>query len=463
MFKSFVMFAAMRTGSNFLEANLNALPGVTCHGEAFNPVFIGKLNRTELFGIDIAARDTDPLALLTAMREGTEGLSGFRQFQDHDPRVTEAVLADPTCAKIILTRNPLEAYVSLLIARETGQWKLTHARKLRSSKVRFDPEGFERHLERMAGFYQGLIHVLQTTGQTAFHIDYEDLQDLDVLNGLAAFLGVEGRLTATDDKLKKQNPEPIAEKVENPQEMEAGLARIDHFNLSRIPNFEPRRGAAIPSFVASKVVPLLYMPVRGGPEARVTAWMDALGGVESGYDWRAFRRWRQANPGFRSFSVLRHPLARAHDGFCSQILTGKMPEMRRALIRSYGIALPEIGADHDIDAHRNAFLGFLRFLKLNLGGQTGLRVAGHFATQASVLQGMNEQRTMDLVLRESRMGAGLAYLADDLGFEAPALPAEENPAPFPLSGFVDDEVEAAAREAYKRDYDAYGFEDWREG
>ena len=37
-FTSFVMFAGMRTGSNFLEANLNALPGVSCLGEVFNPV-----------------------------------------------------------------------------------------------------------------------------------------------------------------------------------------------------------------------------------------------------------------------------------------------------------------------------------------------------------------------------------------------------------------------------------------
>ena len=40
-FTSFVVLAEMRTGSNFLEANLNALEGVTCHGEAFNPHFIG--------------------------------------------------------------------------------------------------------------------------------------------------------------------------------------------------------------------------------------------------------------------------------------------------------------------------------------------------------------------------------------------------------------------------------------
>ncbi len=43
-FDYFVVFAEMRTGSNFLEANLNAFAGLTCHGEAFNPHFIGYPN-----------------------------------------------------------------------------------------------------------------------------------------------------------------------------------------------------------------------------------------------------------------------------------------------------------------------------------------------------------------------------------------------------------------------------------
>ena len=50
-FTSFVVFAEMRTGSNLLEANLNALPGVTSHGEVFNRYILGKKDRTELFGI----------------------------------------------------------------------------------------------------------------------------------------------------------------------------------------------------------------------------------------------------------------------------------------------------------------------------------------------------------------------------------------------------------------------------
>ena len=68
-FDSFVMFGGMRTGSNLLEANLNALDGVTCHGEAFNPHFIGRLNQTALFGIDLAARDADPQALIGFLKD----------------------------------------------------------------------------------------------------------------------------------------------------------------------------------------------------------------------------------------------------------------------------------------------------------------------------------------------------------------------------------------------------------
>ena len=77
-FKSFVVFAEMRTGSNFLEANLNAIPGIKCHGEAFNPFFIGGEGKQEYLGVDIAARNADPTALLTAMRAQTKGIAGFR-------------------------------------------------------------------------------------------------------------------------------------------------------------------------------------------------------------------------------------------------------------------------------------------------------------------------------------------------------------------------------------------------
>jgi hypothetical protein len=78
-FSSFVIFAAMRTGSNFLEKSLAAVPGLTSHGEAFNPKFTGYPNRTDLLGIDVATRDKDPLVLLDRVR-AAPGLNGFRYF-----------------------------------------------------------------------------------------------------------------------------------------------------------------------------------------------------------------------------------------------------------------------------------------------------------------------------------------------------------------------------------------------
>jgi hypothetical protein len=142
----------MRTGSNFLEANLNALPGVLSYGEVFNPHFIGKKDATELFGITLADREANPKPLLRKLRSETEGLSGFRFFHDHDPRVLDLVLADSGCAKIILTRNPVDSYVSWQIARTTGQWKLTDAKRLKSAKARFEADGFRDHLAAAQDF-----------------------------------------------------------------------------------------------------------------------------------------------------------------------------------------------------------------------------------------------------------------------------------------------------------------------
>ncbi|WP_139193970.1 nodulation protein NodH [Pseudorhodobacter antarcticus] len=457
-FDSFVLFAEMRTGSNFLEANLNALPGIACHGELFNPHFIGKLNRDALFGITLAAREADPKTMLTAMHAQSTDLSGFRYFHDHDPRVLPLVLADPRCAKIILTRNPVESYVSWKIAQATGQWKLTQAKRLKTAKAVFNADEFTAHLAQLQDFQLALMHGLQTSGQTAFYIDYEDINDTDVLNGLARFLQVQGALEAPDDTLKKQNPEDISEKVENYDEMLAALARLDRFNLARTPNFEPRRAPAIPSFMAAGAA--LYMPLRGGPEGAVTAWLQGLGPMIGDFGQKSLRQWLRKHPQHRSFTVLRHPVARAHTAFCTHILTGALPHIREALIKSYKVALPKPGITLPIEEHRQIFIEFLRFLKLNLAGQTGLRIDPHFASQTAVIQGFAQFQGPDLVLREDSLAMGLGFLASEIGADCPPLTLHQDPTLDLLAQIYTSAVEAAARDAYSRDYMGYGFKDW---
>ena len=111
-FNTFVIFAEMRTGSNFLEKNLQQFEGLNCYGEAFNPVFIGYPNTDNILGVKLETRDADPKMLLREIKNDPAGLSGFRYFHDHDPRVFDHVVNDPKCAKIVLTRNPIDSYVS---------------------------------------------------------------------------------------------------------------------------------------------------------------------------------------------------------------------------------------------------------------------------------------------------------------------------------------------------------------
>ena len=468
-FDYFVVFAEMRTGSNFLETNLNAFDGLACHGEAFNPHFIGYPTVPSVLGITQAARDDDPKTLLRAIKQTPE-LSGFRYFHDHDPRVFDQIITDPKCAKIVLTRNPVDSYVSWKIAQSTGQWKLTDAKARKGGKAQFDADEFADHLAALQAFQVTLLNRLQVSGQTAFHVAYEDLQSVDVMNGLAAWLGIDGRLDALDKSLKVQNPSALSDKVSNFGHMQEALAGVDHFNLTRTPNFEPRRGAAVPTYIASSHAPLVYLPIRGGDDP-VSDWLKAIDRAHSTkpqtkLSQNDLRDWMRSHPGHRSFSVLRHPLDRAHAVFCHRILNigqGGYGGIRSTLIKRYNVPLP---ADPD-DAsygkveHRAAFAKFLEFLKPNLAGQTAIRVDRDWASQAKTIEGFAEFILPDRLIRHDTLAKELGDLAATVGLkDAPAVPAAAAHGRFALSDIYDVEIERLAHAAYARDYLLFGFGDW---
>ena len=470
-FDMFVILAEMRTGSNFLESNLNTVPGLACHGEAFNPQFIAYPNRDSLLGISASERDVNPGRLLAAIRADSNGLGGFRYFHDHDPRVLPHILDDPRCAKIVLTRNPLDSYVSWKIAQATGQWKLTNVTRRKDSRISFDGAEFAAILTAHQAFQVQVLRRLQVTGQTAFYIGYDDLHDLEVLNGLLRWLGLPDRIADLSKTLKRQNPEPLRDRVDNPEEMEQAAARLDLFNLNRTPNFEPRRGPAVPGHLAARDTPLLFLPIPAGPTGPVEAWLAALDGVATddlrrGFSQRSLRDWMDRHPGHRSFAVVRHPLARAHTAFCRHILPvdgpDALPRVRRVLGRRHNVDLPPDWPDrgYDRSAHRAAFVGFLRFVRANLSGQTVLRTEACWASQSAILAGMAEVIQPDVIVREEDVARDLPDLARRVGHPAPPLP-EPDPAdqPFALSEICDDALQALARDVYARDYVRFGFRD----
>ena len=189
-FQSFVVIGAMRTGSNYLEQNLAAIPNVTTFGEAFNPAFIGKPKATTLCGMTLQDREADPRALLQRM-QAQGGVTGYRHFAGHDPRALAACVADTSCAKIILSRNPFDSYVSLLTAQATGQWQLTKAGRPKTARVTVDPVSFAQYHAEQNAFYREVEKALQRAGQAAFALSYEDLFHVDTFNGLLRYLGLE--------------------------------------------------------------------------------------------------------------------------------------------------------------------------------------------------------------------------------------------------------------------------------
>jgi hypothetical protein len=76
----------------------------------------------------------------------------------------------------VLTRNPLESYVSLKIAQATGQWKLTNRQEPETGQGPLSTRWNSRRILAPCRQFQiRLLRALQARGQTAFYIDYDDI------------------------------------------------------------------------------------------------------------------------------------------------------------------------------------------------------------------------------------------------------------------------------------------------
>ncbi|GIX15787.1 MAG: hypothetical protein KatS3mg118_3746 [Paracoccaceae bacterium] len=387
----FAIVATMRTGSNLLQRSLNQFPDLICHGELFNPAFVGGPGQDSFHGITREDRDRDPLALIERMIGVAGGrIPGFRIFDDHDARVLAHIAADPACARVVLTRPAEESFVSLLIAQKTGQWLLTDPDRRRSARVTVDPDALAAWAARVAGFHDRFARMMRSAGQTAFAIRHDELKDLALINGLAAHLGSAHRLERIAPTLVRQNPGPLSAHVTNPEALTAATPRAE-----RVPRVDARG-----LLLAGGVVLAPLPGVAAGPARR---WLEAAAGpVRSGLS-RA-RLQAEARKG-RIGSVValtRHPFARIHAAFrdCIAWPDGKgFPRIRAALVRDHGLALPGPDRAGDIAAHRAAFAAFLSFLEDNLAGRSTIRIDPVWAPQVDCLRALAAVLPVTLVLR----------------------------------------------------------------
>jgi hypothetical protein len=247
------------------------------------------------------------------------------------------------------------------------------------------------------------------------------------------------------------------------------MSRLAMPDIGRLINHEPDRGPGLKFFRVGRSVPLIYMPIRGAWDDPVPDWLKRMepdGEIDGGMTQRELRKWKRQHPGHRSFTVLRHPLPRAHDAFCRFVLPPDVEthaEIRDALVSKYGVPLPREYPDdaYSLDQHRAAFLAFLEFLAGNLGGQTSLRVDSSWASQHALLNAIGQFVVPDLVIRSENLASDLSVLAAEVGQDAPDIAADTGAAePFALSEVVTEEIGKACARAYRRDCVMFGFGDW---
>ncbi len=460
----------MRTGSNLLESSLNQFAGITSHGELFNPAFIGKPGRESCLGIDLISRERDPGSLLNEIRVANVGkINGFRIFHDHDPRILNKVLSDPDCARIVLERDPLDAFVSLRIARQTDQWQLRNQSRSRLEKVHFNQQEFDDFLAERTKFADRIRTEIRQNGLTAFWLNYTDLKDLRIINGLAKYLGQSEILPKVRHATLQQNPGAISDRVSNPQDLPAATLP------ARAPPVDPTALPAIARLILAKDLPLVLAPLNRGLEGGISDWMNAIGppsagntggNVTTGLGRRDFARWRGTHGKAIMFACLSHPMRRAFSAFQRHILSDgpeRFPVIRRQLVQRYGLVLPTVG-EATVPETRQAFHQFLLFLERNLSGNTSIRTDQSWASQAALIDGYSRLMPISLIARSEKWHQAATYLAEFLGVDRPHQHAPrgqvETDLDTALAAFVSPETEALLRQAYATDYARYGWVDW---
>ncbi len=201
----FVILNAPRTGSNYLCTLLDSHPEVLCHHEIFNPHVVGVARHLQNTSFRLGTREEregDPVEFLGRVWERTEGRRavGFKLCWKQNEAIFDAVLTDPGIRKIVLKRkNRIKSYVSLLLARQTGEWVVYDDLAAPSArpKVLVDESDLRSHIALNEGYYGEIESALTQPGNLGHFLNYEDLFENASLCAALEFLNV----TQTDPAL----------------------------------------------------------------------------------------------------------------------------------------------------------------------------------------------------------------------------------------------------------------------
>lgn len=422
----FAILGAMRTGSNLLEKTLEALGDTVCYGEAFNPRFVSGPRKEQVLGFDLAQRKADPFGFLEAMiTSWPRKTAGFRIFQGHETAILEHVLGDPNCIRIVLTRTPLESYISLKIARETDQWMLRDPRRRTMARVRFDAAEFAEYRRKQAAYYAWLDARMASHGTQAIRIDYAQLSEHAILQQIARDIGSAGTVPAESPTLR-QNPEALSLKVENYAEMCAELG-IEPEEATETPAAGPIKLMCPPD------LPIAFAPVAGPALTPVITMLHRIEVRDLSRPKltppvlldRALRGvlYPSTGQGSRTtFTMICDPFVRLHAAFVEEVLGPgfRFSSIRRTLIEDHGGIPPPKGlttgrAEYPQDLHQLHFAGFVKIVAEAIDGSGTFPLIADWMPQAEIIDLHAGTAEVTKVFRHDAFEEAVHWLTDLMG------------------------------------------------
>lgn len=210
----FMIVANARTGSNYLLDGLKTSPAIRMYHEIF-------ASHVREVGKDFEKT----LSTVYQYESKSTQMVGFKVFYNHLTDEEWKKLAARTDLKVIhLTRrNRLRTAVSLEIAFKTGRWtQAGHSIDLQEKQIILD---WSKLLKRLEQIEEGEAATrARFSDRSVLEIVYEELvqSPRNVFATVSAYLGVHG-IDPGKIRLKRQNPESLAQLIANYDEIESLL------------------------------------------------------------------------------------------------------------------------------------------------------------------------------------------------------------------------------------------------
>jgi LPS sulfotransferase NodH len=202
----FVVLSLPRTGSTYLVDYLDAVPGIKCLSEVFNPeaVLLRHHQPADPALTDRAIRDRDPLAFLHRLEQdvGACDWFGVKLFPSHNNKLLHYFCSNRQWKKIFLWRdNLLEQYISFLLASAQygrGSWE----RVADEAQLTVPLGALLDDLHAIEKNYIEIEDALfLAEHEDVFTLEYDDLGNPATMEHMLRFLGVDAATAPNSGKL----------------------------------------------------------------------------------------------------------------------------------------------------------------------------------------------------------------------------------------------------------------------